>query len=291
MPDEEICPECHGARWKTSGEKARTCLCLLTEMLSGYLGPDLNSAPKITYGPLYALDENFNTKLDRTSENLFIKSTWPVFLPHLRLAIGYSWYNDSAFRYLILTDERILNVFVGNEQYNNRSRKSRENKDSYNGLKDLVEGSNLIIVRLGFLGYKNAAAPGALKQALMIREVARKPTWIVRSPEDEYPRSWNDEVALYVKEYFDTVDLSTTTPRTLAEDPSPSMNVEHYEAPTPSRGKTKKAAPPPEEPSLDLGLMPTEEQDPFGVTRVGKYKAGSKRSWKKPKAGGGAFGV
>ena len=295
MPDDN-CPVCHGARWKISGEKARTCLCLSTEMLSDYLGPDLNGAPKITEGPLYALDANFNPRLDRTSENLYIKSTWPVVLPHIRLALGYCWYHNMAFRYLILTDERILNVFVGNEQYNNRSRKTREDRESYNGLRDLVEDPHLVIVRLGFIAYKNVAAPGALKQALMIREVARKPTWIVHNINDPPPVSLNDwEINSYLKEYFDTLDLSTiTTPVALIEEPVTSMNVEPYEAPPP-RSKAKKNPPPedppvsPEEPSTYSDSMPTDDDDPFGYSRAGKYKAGSRRGWKKPKTGGGDF--
>jgi hypothetical protein len=269
---DEVCPECKGNRWRTVGDKAQPCICLVREMLANYLGPDLAGATRIQEGPLYAVDRDFNITLDRTSENLFIKASWPALLPHLRLAIGHRWrYVEPTFRFAILTDERVINVYVGNERYAARPKGNRDDMTSFNGLKDLVEGPRLVIVRLGFLGHKNIAAPGALKQALMIREAARKPTWVVQNPQGDYPISWNEEVAAYIAEYFDVVDLRKLSAATVSPQVAPTMEVEEHET------KTTRSAKPTPSPEL----LPTVDEDPMGVTRAGKAKAGYKRPWKK----------
>ena len=279
MTDAWVCPECNGTQWKRVGDKARPCVCLSLEMLDHYLGPDLSGAPKIHTGPLYAFDREMNATLDRTSENLFIKSTWPTILPHLRLAIGHRyWYVDRTFRHFIVTDERILNVYVGNERYGARSKMKRDDMSSFNGLKDLVEEPDLLVVRLGFIGHKNIAAPGALKQALMLREAARRPTWVVQNPAGDYPISWNEEVAAYFAEYFDVVDMRKLPQQ---PEPTPTIDVEEHSSP---------AAKP--RPQATTELMPTIDSDSLGVTRAGAYKAGRRPTWKKrrddgDKGGGG----
>ena len=182
--------------------------------------------------------------LDRTTENIFIKSNWSTVRPHLRLALGYRHNLEPTFRYVILTDERIVNVYVGNERYGSRSKKNRDEQDNFNGLKDLVESPNLVVIRLGFLGWKNVAAPGSLKQSLMLREAARRPTWVVMNPEGEYPISWNEEVAAYIAEHFEVVELKRTGP-----DLPPSMSVE-VEEPRPKRRTREAQAPESEAPSL-----------------------------------------
>lgn len=271
MADDEVCPECKGTQWKQLGDKAQPCICLKRQRLSGFLGPDLAGATKITEGPLYALDGHLNSVTrDRTTENLFIKATWPALLPHLRLAMGHRHYSDPSFRFGILTDERIVNVYVGNERYSSRSKAKRDDQDTFNGLKDLVEGPSLLIVRLGFLGHKNIAAPGALKQSLMIREVAGDPTWVVQNPQGDYPISWNEEVAAYIAEYFDVVDLRKL-PTPQSYEAAPTMEVEEHGT------KTARTA----EPTTPSELMPTVDDDPMGVTRTGSRKPGYKKPWKK----------
>jgi hypothetical protein len=275
----DLCPICKGTRWRLSADKARPCVCLLQEMLDNYLGPDLSGAARIRESPLYAIDGDFTSTRDRTNENLFIKSSWPVLLPHLRLAIGHRHHRDATFRFTILTDERIINVYVGNESYKARSGRSAEG--NFNGLKDLVESADLVVVRLGFLGHKNVAAPGALKQALMIREAALKPTWVVQNPVGDHPVSWNEEVAAYLVEHFDVIDMRKM-PAPQQPEARPTMEVE--EAPqAPAKVKVKVAPDPPPD------LMPTHDDDPFGMTREGSSRPGGRRNhtWKKKRPGNG----
>jgi hypothetical protein len=280
MPEEIKCPECMGTRWKISGDKARPCVCLEQDRLDAYLGPDLSSAARIQSSPLYTIDTSFNATvtLDRTSENLFIKSRWHLLLPHLRLAIGHRHHLDQTFRHHILTDERIINVFVGNENY--KARSGRGHEGNFNGLKDLVEAQDLVVVRLGFLGYKNIAAPGALKQALMIREAVLKPTWVVQNPDGKLPISWDDEVAAYIHEHFDIIDM-TKLPVIEPERPS-GMEVEEVES---TKTTKRPIIPAP----VWHDLVPTHDADPLGVTRADKYKPGRNR-FKKRGGGDGDSG-
>jgi hypothetical protein len=240
-------------------------------MLANYLGPDLGGAPQIQSSPLYALDGNFATVIvDRTTENVFVKGSWPVVLPHLRLALGHRYYLRESYRYSILTDERIINVYVGNEGYKARS---KNNDGSFNGLKDLVEAPDLVVVRLGFLGYRNKAAPGALKQALMLREAALKPTWVVQNPANDAPVSWDDEIAAYIQEHFDVVDLRKAKTPTAPEPPS-TMAVEEHQT---KLGTVKQ------KPAKPSELVPTHDSDPMGEFRTGISKPGAFRrpAWKK----------
>ena len=243
-------------------------------MMDSYLGPDLSGAVRIRKSPLYAIDEGFKATLDRTTENLYIKTTWHRALPHLRLSIGHRHWLDTTFRFSIITDERIKNVFVGNESYKQRSAKVRDDRDNFNGLKDLVEGYDLLIIRLGFLGYKNVAAPGALREALMLREVARKPTWIVQNTDDPPPKAWDEEVSAYISEHFGIVDLSRLPTGPEGPEPPAPLQVEEHE-PAPQRQARKSE------------FVSTNEDDPLSMMSVGNKKPESryKTTFKKKRPG------
>jgi hypothetical protein len=271
----EVCQLCKGARWKIVGDKAQPCICLKLRMLQEYLGPEIGVARRIQRSPLYTLNDDCKSaKLDRTTENLFIKATWPTLLPHLRLALGHRYFQQSTFRFATVTDERVIRVYVGDESFKHRSSKVREDRENYNGLHDLVEAPDLVLVRLGYLAYKNAAAPGALKEALMIREAAHKPTWVIQNPHQEYPLSWNEEVAAYVVAHFAVVDLRETE-ESPGEDSS--IGVEEVML----KPAAHKAAPVKQEPTE---LVPTDDSDPWATKSVG-YKKPSR--WQGPKKRGG----
>lgn len=275
----EPCPHCNGERWMNVGEdKVRPCICLKRDMFHAFLGADISGAPKITKSPLYAIDVEHNkATLDRTTENVLINSAWYVVLPHLRLALGHHYLLRSTYRFTVITDERIINVFVGNEHYTSKSKKVRDDKDNYNGLKDLVEGPDLVIIRLGFLGYKNVAAAGSLKQALMLREAARKPTWLIRNPDADTPVSWNEEVAAYVKVNFEVVTLSNEGPST--------MDVTEVEPAQPKVRETRVVRPP-------VVTTPTVSSDDevLGEERPKPYKARTQSKKRYGSSGGGNEG-
>ncbi len=211
------CPICDGKGWIREEEmKDRKCICLQRRMALEHLGPMIAGAPHIR-SPLFQPQPG-KPAIDRTDENLFIKCKWLHFLPHLRWALGCKFNCNDAHTFSILTDERLLAVWLGSESYSQRSRASRDSRETFNNLQDLVGHHDLLIIRLGFLGYKNAAAPGVLQQALGIREVLLKPTWIVEEPSSIFGPghfTYSEEVQSYIVEHFDVVDLrynDETTP-------------------------------------------------------------------------------
>jgi hypothetical protein len=83
---------------------------------------------------------------------------------------------------------------------------------TFNTLADIVgRDFDLVIIRLGHLGYKNVAMPGILKDALMLREVALKPTWLIDSPQSPFTMghfAYSEDVYEYIKNRFEVVEVS-----------------------------------------------------------------------------------
>jgi len=139
------------------------------------------------------------------------------------------------FRFLLITDERIKNVFVGNESAKVKPKEERDTTKSFNCLADLVCDHDLVVVLLGFLGHKNVAMPGALKEALMLREVAQKATWIVDKM--DYPfgighHSYSEDVSDYIFSHFQCLDIERTgSSKTEGDDPQVLEEVSGFRTP------------------------------------------------------------
>ena len=200
----EVCKFC-GGRGTVSVDDmgGNECVCAYARRLKMHLGPEILSAENIR-SPFFVPDGD-----DFTMNNVFFKSYWRDFLPHLKWVLGCK---GPMFRFRILTDEKLRTVYVGSESYTSRPRSKRDDMDTNNSLNDIVGGDiSLLIIRLGFLGYKNIAMPGILKEALMLREVALKPTWIVESPNAPLVPghfAYSDEVFEYILERFKSVKVS-----------------------------------------------------------------------------------
>lgn len=214
MTEVKGCSKCNYTGFQyIEGDESRVvqCICSYAKTLKAYLGPEIASADTITRSPLYELaGKGEPPKADRTSDNLFVKSYWSDLLPHLKWTLACK---GPMFRYRIVTDEKLKTVFLGNESYKTRSRDTRDDVVTYNSIGDLVGPEiDLIILRLGFLGYKNVAMPGVLKEALMLRESASKPTWLVEVPSSPFGPghfSYNEDVAGYISRLFEVVNLVT----------------------------------------------------------------------------------
>lgn len=206
-------PRCDGWGNVPSGDStAVECPNMRIYRVAKALGPEIAGVKHDSKSPL----------IGRHEENLFVQAgSWQTFLPHLKAALGFVLLRK-AHTHLIVTDERIKSVFVGNEQYRSRPRDERDDEDRVNnGLADLVLGPNLLVIRLGFLGHKNVAASGALKEALMIRQAEDKPSWVV----EEDTRfgdcfSYGIDVHGYISNRYDGVVLE----RYLEEVPDEDTN-------------------------------------------------------------------
>lgn len=190
------CKLCQGKKFiEVSPTKVRVCECAYAAALRSHLGAEIATADTLTSSPL--LDPT--TGVDLTRENVFLSGPWEVVRSHLKWALAYKGLN---FHFKILTDEKLKNVYVGSESYLSRSRKVRDDVDSYNSLSDLIGDYDLILIRLGFLGYSNRAAPGILKEAILLREGMRKPTWVMEEAPFQNCYSYSPEVANYLAKRY-----------------------------------------------------------------------------------------
>lgn len=213
------CPKCNYTGFsfvENDDSRVQQCICTYAKALKAHLGPEIASAPTVIYSPLYVLGEKGQPpKVDRTGDNLFIKTYWTDFLPHLKWTLACK---GPLYRYRIVTDEKLRSVWFGKEAYGQRSKEAREELDTFNGLSDLIGTDlDLVIIRLGFLGYKNVAMPGILKESLMVRESVNKPTWIVEVPSSIFGPghySYNEDVAGYISRLFEVQDLTVARPTT-----------------------------------------------------------------------------
>jgi hypothetical protein len=192
----------------------RMCLCAYARALAAHLGPEISKATSLKVSPFYVRSEfpGAPPLRDLTEENMFFRGTWDQLLPHFKYVLCLKGLD---YRFKIVTDERLKSVFVGDTGYKARRGKT-DNEEPINGLADLVNDARLLIIRLGFLGYKNVAMSGLLKEALMLREVARKPTWLVENPENAFVpgnHSYSEEVWSYITRNFDTsLDFTQSMP-------------------------------------------------------------------------------
>lgn len=185
----------------------KPCPNIYVRQLMQHLGPEIAGAPYVSASPLLSLNPAGGRPLvDRTKDNLLIYCPWYGLLAHLKYALAYK---GLSYYHRVINDERIKNVFVGGEAYKARSSKVRDDLDTNNSLPDLVSGDyHLVIIKLGYLGYKNQAAPGALKEALLHRESLGLPTWLVLDPNRDWLHSHDPDVGLYVQDRFEKLTLA-----------------------------------------------------------------------------------
>lgn len=194
----------------------RQCVCAYARMMAHHLGPELAKAPKPDKHVLFQRGEPGEPpKVDKTTQNLFIKGKWTALLPHFKHALVCK---GPAFRFRIVTDEQLKTVYVGAQSYGSRPKSKRDDMETYNSIADFVGPDlDLVILRLGFLGHKNVAMPGVLKEAIMLRDVHGKATWLIEEPTSIFGPghlSYNEDVSDYIYEHFEIVNFLQPTPTT-----------------------------------------------------------------------------
>lgn len=214
--DSSNCPFCKGAQWlyeEYEGDVLipKRCVCLERKLLRDYLGPEICDV-KWVKSELYQPVRNEETgkiEGDLTVSNLFLKGTWAITCQHLRWVLSAKRLYSPGFTFKIITDDRLVRVWLGAEAYRNRSLSIREDVETNNSLSDLLTETALIIIRLGFVK-RNKATPQVLDEALGIRESVNRPTWIVEGSEKSYlpgHPSYSDEVAEHIQKRFRVIDL------------------------------------------------------------------------------------
>ena len=202
-PTDEICEQCHGTGWLL--EDMRMCPRFFSKQINKHLGPELSKVVGVEDGPLY----DRKAGVDLTGKNLLIKGCpWRNLLPHLKWALACK---GLQFFHRVYDDERIKNVFVGAEDFRARPVSTRQRIPTFNSVDDLMSTSfDLVIIKLGYLGYKNQAAAGALKEALLFREKHGKPTWLVVDPVRDWEHSRDADVVFYIDDNFNEIHIEPT---------------------------------------------------------------------------------
>lgn len=215
MTEANLCTRCNGAQWIeeiVDGEiEATRCRCLKLKMMLDWLGPELARA-KHRKSELFLPELDPETSQiigDRTQDDLFIKGVWSEAAQHLRWALSGKKALEPAFSFKMVNDEKLLRVYLGHFSYSNRSKKLRDDVETYNNLSDLISGHSLLIIRLGKLGWKNVAAGGVLQEALNIRASEAKPTWLIEGERyfGDGHLFYNNDVGQYIEQNFDIVNV------------------------------------------------------------------------------------
>lgn len=209
------CAECSGAGFRMKDEDTQVeCTRMYVRKMGARLGPDLQSVRSVPDSPLFVPGD---PAVDLTEKNCQIRGYWNDILGHLKWAFicKFNLVGLERFYFQVVTDQRLLNVWLSNEAYQAKARKKRDEESTFNSLPDLIgEMYSLVVIRLGFLGYPNRAMPGVLKEALLLRQASSLPTWIIEEPDNLFASdhlSWNPEVGDYVhRQKYTLIDLSGT---------------------------------------------------------------------------------
>jgi hypothetical protein len=238
-------------------------------LIQKHLGPELASVDAIASSPLFQVERGKVATVDLTNKNLFLRCPWPNLLPHLKLVLGCKW---SCLRYVIITDQQIKNVYVGNEQYKNRAFAERDSRPILNSLSDLVADYDLVIIKLGYIGHQNRAAAGALKETLLIRAAQNKPVWLVEDPRHTWLYSHDADVADYIEHRFKVVPIEPANPGDGYEDPEENLGMETTDY------EPREASPEPE-PEEEASQDESDEEpvdDDICLPKGGKKSYGKK---------------
>jgi hypothetical protein len=168
------------------------CVCSFAGRKRLFLGTDLFEASKLTDSPLCS----------QTAFNVIVTSPWSALLPHLRLSLGRAWHygelENKPFTFKTTTDEQVLRASLARDK----------DSDLYDST---VGRGSLLIVRLGFLGWRNVAAAGYLHEALRFREFEHKAIWLTDTPDVPFEKghlSWSPELDGYIADNFEKVVLA-----------------------------------------------------------------------------------
>ena len=139
MPGCSICNNPDGKIEIDEHGSTRQCACSFRAHCQKRLPPDIAGTEPILTSPLLHIGRPGEVIVDLTTENLFIKSWWADFAPHLLMALTYRMLQNLMFPFRITNDAELRDVYVGSKAYTARSRQRRDEIPTYNGLADFIE--------------------------------------------------------------------------------------------------------------------------------------------------------
>jgi hypothetical protein len=186
--ESELCPHCggDGRVYDDGNATPRACVCKLRAMFRVRVGDEVFGAERLKGA----------TRLD-AARNLTFRADWKSALPHMRQALLGAWGLTPEHRHVVTTDLRIVDASLS---------------EGADGIESLVGPQHhLVIVRLGFLPSKNAAAADALLSTLRHRaEIWRAPVWVTDTPDVPFVRghfAWSEAVKRFLEKHLEEVIL------------------------------------------------------------------------------------
>ena len=286
-PDKD-CAMCQGEGHRIEGDTKLSCVCVYWKRVILKLGPEIATSKHITESPLYLpnVEHGGSPVTDKTKNNLLLKGWWGDLLSHFKWTFicKFNTLTLEGFSFQIITDEKLRNVWFGKESTQARTRKQRDEVATFNTVEDLIGGTySLAIIRTGFLGWKNQAMGGILKEALMVRQALNLPTWLVEdpnSPFDETNYSWSRDVGDYVRDRFESIVIEGNAGPS-AREGELANDDERAAVTAPNPVKPSPRPKPAEDRPVRREERLAVDDDP--VLSGGGYKS----SFKKRKSGGG----
>jgi hypothetical protein len=201
-PEEGVCPHCKnkGFIWVNHFDMEK-CICSLQESLEQKLHPTLRGIT--SHLSAKKLKKN-GISID---SDLYLQSPWHKARIFLASAIKER-HRTKPFNHNVVADSEILNAWLSPARRESFEGDERDAQFAQQvaTLDDLVRPPDLLIVRLGILGYKNQAMAGILLESIMLRrEVERKPTWVIIDPDEplvEGHRCWSQALVKYLEANF-----------------------------------------------------------------------------------------
>lgn len=194
----QACGECNGRGFTIFGDTMRECNCRRREFVVARLG-SFAKAPIVKASPL------LTNEVDLTAENVLLSGPWEALSTHLRFVVTMKLFlaYPRVYPFRVVTDEELRRAYF--------AKTDRYNDTIEHDHRDLVDPRfALVVLRLGFLGYKNAAMPGILWEALRLREAADRPTWLVEDPSEPFQKghlAFDERVGSYVDHHFRRVRI------------------------------------------------------------------------------------
>lgn len=133
------------------------------------MDPSIRAVPHYTGAPTPLLTEDH--------PHLFFDKSWQVVARNTQNYI-LNQPDPMNFVCRVTSDREILEVRLGNQ--------TEENRDTRLSLSAFMRPPDLVVIRLGELGYPNKAAGGYLYEAIIARIRDNKRTWIQCAPSNPY---------------------------------------------------------------------------------------------------------
>jgi hypothetical protein len=147
--------------------KTYECQCALLRRLAA-------SMPSFIRSTIVSKEHVVHPITDNIRNSYLIDAAWS----DARAIIKVAMYKNPNIHFRITSDREIRDVGVGSTS---RQARGEDAVVVFNSLQDLMESPQVVIIRLGELGYKNKAAPGLLEEALSIRTDRGLSTWILNN--------------------------------------------------------------------------------------------------------------